>query len=172
MNICNFLKDIYNVFFLNIKYYFFPVSVNIDLKTNHYYDDFKHNFIYKINKVEYNNYKFYNYGYVYQTSDTTYNYDDLNIAYAPDTIQAIHLKLATTYDNYELIINNYFINSILLFSTEKSILETLLYYYLRYHLNNYDIILSVRLQIDDKEYDIDYKDTLYNIYDNLEKIID
>jgi hypothetical protein len=181
MNVCNFFRDIYNVYIINIIHWFFPVEMTIELKND--YDDLKHNFINKINKIHYNKCKLFNYGCVYQTSNTSYDCNNLNIAYAPDTIQAIYLELENheDYDDkYELVINydflrknlkKDFINSILAFSTENSVLETLLYYYLKCHLKNFDIITSVELKIDDIKHKVDYKDTLKNIYDNLEKII-
>lgn len=177
MNICNFFRDIYNVFLVNMIHYFFPITMKIDLKSQSNNDNLKHNFIYKINKVEYNKCKFYNYGYVYQTSHTNYDCYNLNIAYAPDTIQAIHINLFNLTNTYDIIIDNTFninkkvdlINSILLFTTKDSILETILYYYLKYHLNNNDIINKVSIEIDDKIISINYKENLNNIYEDLEK---
>ena len=178
MNICNFFRDVYNVFFVNIIHWLFPVEMTVELENDH--NDLKHNFIYKINKVQYNKCKFFNYGSVYQTSNFSYDYNDLNIAYAPDTIQAIYLQLENNddYDDvYELVINydflrktlkKDFINSILAFSTENSVLETLLYYYLKCHLKNFDIITAVELELDDIKYKVDYKDTLKNIYSKLD----
>ena len=186
----NFLKffeffrfsSYYNIYLKNILLYFVPFETkfifddnNICFTSLNFFLRFSYQrFLFKINKIEYNNFRFYNYGYCYKTVDNLYNlFDNLDIAFPPDSINSIVIEMSNN-NNYQLTINDddIFITSILPYGTTKSQLHILLYFYLQNYLNNFDIINNVKIEIDDVFYDINHFDTLTNIYNHIEALIE
>lgn len=170
------ISSYYNVYLKNIILYFMPVETKLIFDNISFY--FKelnlfsgsndYSYLFKINKIEYNKFRFYNYGYCYKTSDYLYNIlDNLDIAFPPDTINSIIVEMS---DDNQIIIkdDNIFITNILSYSTNKSKFHILLYYYLQKYLGNFDIINKVKIEIDNIFYDINHLDTLINIYNQLE----
>lgn len=183
-----FGNSIYTVFLKNIMMYYEPLEEKYVFNKNNkikYYNrlktyNSKNTFIYKLNKVERKKCQLYNYGYYYHTSDLDRSrFNNIDIAYSPDTIQSMRLSLgANDEKSYQIIINDImnkhkkFISSILSFSTSDSRLSILLYFYLQKYLNIFDKIISVEVEINGKFYDIDVNDTLRNIYSSLETKLD
>lgn len=196
LNTRKFCSDTYSIFFKNIFLFIDPVELNLVYDSFEYtfipynknikYDETRYVFFHKIHRVSYKSFKFYNYGYYYcitnvplQKSDI--KVDNIELAYPPDTIEYLRLTMKPNeIDKEEYIIEIHdkivgtlmekFICSILSFSTKEIQLEILLYYYLKYYLNNNDKIISVtiKLELDDDEKEVYMSETLETIYNKLE----
>jgi hypothetical protein len=184
------LKGIFDVYVKNILLYYDPLEIklvfqNIKKKFKTYnklkkYDTNKYDFIYKINKVEKQNGKFFNFGYCYHTSKINSHifYPVPIIAYPPELIQSVIItfKNKSNSDSDKLVlkdcVKHKFISHILSYATKESILSVLIYYYLQRYLNIFDIINNVELEIDGNYYEVNYDDKLGNIYDKLENELD
>jgi hypothetical protein len=133
---------------------------------------------------DYKNGKFYNFGYYIHTSNinTDFFYPEPEMADPPDVVQSlcISLKESNTKSNtksnkeniYSLVlkdcVKNKFISNIMDHASKDSVLSILIYYYLQKHLNNYDTIMNVELELGGKYYKIKYDNTLEQIYNRLE----
>ena len=176
----NYIKSIYKYYIQDIVSYYFPneLSLIFDRKKKRFisrYCNYYNNceYLYKINYIDYNNKKFYNFGYKYTNSSNKENHI---IASTTENIDSIIIYL----DNDEIIIisNNpidlkednsiRFINSILNFSSETVKLDILLYYYLQIILKNNNIISNVYFKIDNTFHKINFEDNLKKIYNQLE----
>lgn len=187
------ISSIYTVYIKNILLYYRPLEIklvfeNVEKKIKNHnklksYDPKKYIFFYKINKVSYNNGKFYNFGYYYHTSIVNSNFfnPEPSIAFSPEIIQSVLIVLKkkdniNNCDTYSIVlkdnIKHKFISNILFCATRDSILSILIYYYLQKYLNNYDIISNVKLEIDSNYYIVNYNNTLGEIYDKLENELD
>ncbi len=178
----NWIHSVYDVFFKNIILYIKPIEKKYIFNTNDFtIKKIKSKkskedklFIFKINKVEYNKLHLYNYGYCYHVSNKYYkSSESLDIAYPPDNIEEIILTMSNN-DKSILTIDEsqIFIPHILLFCTNQTKLYVILYYYLQKYLKNFDTFYSVKIKINDKLYNVDHYDSLYNIYNHLESVID
>ena len=165
----------------------FDINQKISNKCYKYksYDINTYNFIYKINKIDIYNNKIYYYGYYYHTSNiNTYIFKpEPIIAYQPDNIESIIIILEkrdksnddTLKQTYLFTINKNlhykFISHILSYSTTESKLSILIYYYLQQYLNINDIIINVKLEINNIFYEVNYDDNLNIIYNKLEELL-
>ena len=193
----NVVTDTYKIFFKNIYLYFRPIEIQLvydsflynfyPYNKNIYYDETRYLYFYKINRVDYKEYKFYNYGYYYHVSNNMVKNSDLPVenvdfAYAPDTIEYIKVTLKPTdvllapytIEIHDKLIGNLmsekFINSILSFSTKQTNLEPLLYYFLQTYLSNNDKIISatIKLELDDVEKTVNINENIETIYTKIE----
>jgi hypothetical protein len=181
----NYIKSIYKYYIQDIVSFYFPNELSLIFDRNkkrfiskycYCYNNYE--YLYKINYVDYNNKKFYNFGYKYTNSSNKENHI---IASTTENIDSIIVYL----DNNELIIISddprkqdlvdlkednsiKFINSILNFSSETVKLDILLYYYLQIILKNNNIINNVYFKIDNTYHKINFEDNLKNIYNKLE----
>ena len=132
-----------------------------------------HNFIYKYNKIENIDGKLFDNGYVYHTHNRYTKKFNTNKIFPLDDIQKIILTLENDNKKYKLELFNdpknkiNFISDILLNATKDSKFDTLIYYYLQIYKNNFDKIIKIELEIDDMIHEIDYRETIENIYNNL-----
>jgi hypothetical protein len=173
----NNIKSIYNIFlYKKIKYYF-PIIEKLvyasDKKISRYniYKRYSNcEFIYKFQNVEYNNNIYFNLGLIYHTSNQNINYIiDKDLVFFEEDVDSIKITLqSSTSDNNYQLIDEKFVNSILNFSTKKSRLEPLLYYYLKKHLSNNDQIISVEFEINNKFISVDHLNRLEDIASAIE----
>ena len=172
----NNIKSIYNIFlYKKIKYYF-PIIEKLVFSSNKKLT--KYNickrylnceFIYKFQNVEYNNNVYFNLGLLYHTSNQNVNHIiEKDLVFFEEDVDSIKITLeSNNKDNYT-IKDEEFVNSILNFSTKKSRLEPLLYYYLKKHLSNNDQIISVELEINNKFISVDHLNRLEDIASAIE----
>jgi len=174
----NFTKSIYDIFFYKIIKYYYPIVEKLVFthsktlqKLSKYnickrYTDCE--YIYKFQNVEYHNNIYYNLGLIYHTSDQNINkiIDNDLISFEED-IDSIKIELKSTENNY-ILVDEKFINSILNFATKKSRLEPLLYYYLQKYLLNYDQIVSVDFEINNKYIRVNHNNVLEDIASVIE----
>ncbi len=173
----NNIKSFYNIFlYKKIKYYFPIIEklVYVSNKKISRYNIYKKysncEYIYKFQNVEYNNNIYFNLGLIYHTTELNINYIiDKNLVFFEEDVDSIKITLqsSTSDNNYQLIDEN-FVNSILNFSTKKSRLEPLLYFYLKRHLSNNDQIISVEFEINNKFISVDHTNRLEDIASAIE----
>lgn len=173
LNIC---KSFYDVFLYKIIKYYDPLidkyTYDWNSHTINKFNKFRsYNncvFINKYQNVVYNekNNMYYNMGIIYNVSTSLNNDINNDIAIFEDDIESIRLTLLSS-DNLEYtIIDENFVRNILNYSTNKSILEPLLYYYLQKYLLNHDKIINVEFNINNTFYKIKYNYILsYIIYE-------
>lgn len=185
-------QDTHTVFLKNISLYLNPIELKLlyNAKNNTFpislkkklLDESSYCYLYKIHKITKKYYKIYNYGYYYHMANLDWNYDSdsCDLAYPPDTIEYLILRMRPvngeeTYfleikDSLTVNKNEKFIGSILSFSTKQTTLNILLYYYLQNIIKNNDTILDVKIkfELEDDEKNINFMDTLENIYSHFE----
>ncbi len=188
------IQDIYTVFLKNIILYYNPIELKLLYDTKNYYfpthlnkkkisDNTRYCYLYKIHKMNQKYCKIYNYGYYYHMANLNWNYDCNNhheIAYPPDTIEYLILQMRPINngkqyyleikDNLTINKNDKFIGSVLSFTTKQTTLNILLYYYLQNILYNNDAIIDVKIkfELEDDEKNINFMDTLENIYSQFD----
>jgi hypothetical protein len=186
-------QDTHTVFLKNIVLYFNPIELKLlyNAKNNTYpisskktlLDESSYCYLYKIHKIRKKYCKIYNYGYYYHVANLDWTYDSNNycdLAYPPDTIEYLVLRMRSvngegTYyleikDSLTVNKSEKFISSILSFSTKQTSLNILLYYYLQNIIKNNDTIIEVKIkfELEDDEKNINFMDTLENIYSQFE----
>jgi len=176
---CDCVYFLYNLYLYNIIKYYYPI-INKSIYTINYntcakynkYNKIKSNlniiYIYKFQIIEYNNRIFYNRGICYHTSDNNINniLDKTLVNFDID-IESIQIKLLSNTNSEYIIIDENFINNILNFSTPKSKLEPLLYYYLQINLLNFDKIIDVEFKINNKYIKINIDNILENLFNKF-----
>lgn len=146
--------------------YFFPIEKKYKL--------YNKILLYKINIIKRIGYNIYINGYCYYILDTKekLDYNNLTLAFPPDTIESIYIK----YNNIELIIedfiNNKILYDLLTHSSKNSNLKDLIYYYLKYILNIQKIdIEEIKIKFNNKFYNIDLSISIDNNYNIIETLI-
>ena len=167
-------------YIINIFNYYFPIDSKLIFNRDKIIfedsiiDNNNYNFLYKVNHIEYNFCKLYNFGYKFITNkiDEINSINEYKVAFPPDNIDSIII----TINNIDIIILDdptnsvNFISSILNFATENTQLDILLYYYLQIHLKNFHKIERVKFNINNKLYEIDHNKELCEIYNSLDYI--
>ena len=169
--IFNILKSIYDVYIYKIIKYYDPIvekSIytpinNRLLKYNIYKSYSNVEFINKIQNIEYSNHIYYNLGIIYHTSKYNNVLSDRELILFEDDIDHIKIKLLDNTNNEYIIMDEKFINSILYYTTSKSRLEPLLYYYLKRYLSNFDKIIEVEFNINNNYIKVDINNRLENL---------
>ena len=165
----NFIKSIYSIYLYKIVKYYDPI---IEKKTLNNYKINKYNvfntnnkeYIYKCLNVKYNDNIYYNLGTYFHVSNENLNIIiNKELISLEDDIDLIKIKLLSKDNNEYTIIDENFINSILIFSTKQSRLEPLLYYYLQTYLFNYDKIIDIEFEINNKYNKVDINILLENL---------
>jgi hypothetical protein len=170
LNIC---RSIYDVFIYKVVKYYDPIiDKKVYTRKNNILDRYNMfrqysdvDFIYKLLNVDYNDNIYFNSGIVYHTSiQDLNNVLDRDIISFNDDIISIKIKLLSNANKSEyIIIDEKFISHILNFATPTSRLKPLIYYYLQNFLSNYDHILEVELETNDKYNKVNMEDTLEDL---------
>lgn len=179
----NIIKSVYDVYLYKIVKYYYPIIEQYAFNKNKHkikkYNNLKIyrnieniEFVYKIANIEYNplTNTYYNLGSVYHTSNY-YNINNLNklfeniidISIDIDLIK-FNLMSVKSKKLYTLIDTN-FINTILVYSTKESNLESLLYYYLNRYLSINDKIISIEFEINNKLIKINLNQILEDLFE-------
>lgn len=113
--IINFASSVYNVYFHNIYTYYNPIELKLSFNMSKkkfnkyrsykkYYNDL---FLYKINRIEKNKSKYYNFGYIYHTDDKSNinTSKNLELSFSPEPIKSIRIGLmGLNNQNYSIIL--------------------------------------------------------------------
>jgi len=173
--IINNIKSIYDIYFYKIIKFYYPIVEKIVFTNKKRVKKLsKYNicktytnceYIYKFQNVEYNENIYYNLGLIYHTSDQNLNIIiDKELIMFDEDVDSIKIVLLSSTTNTEYtFIDEKFINSILNFTTKKSRLEPLLYYYLQKYLLNNDQIVSVDFEINNRYIRINHHNVLEDI---------
>ena len=171
----NYCRSIYDVFIYKIIKYYDPIIENLVYTQDNKlfkYNIFKSytdvDFIYKIQNIEYYNQIYYNQGVIYHTSNIDINnLSDRELVLFEDDIDSIRIKLSSTTKDEYFIVDEKFVNSILYYTTTKSRLEPLLYYYLNRYLSNFDKIIEVEFNINNEYIKVNIKKNIFDIIEDI-----
>jgi len=170
---CFIYLYVFNIYLYitKVHLYFFPIKNKYKLYNNIY--------LYKIYINKRDKFKIYCNGYCYYTIDNNnnnnnkINYNELTLAYTPDTIESIYIKFNK---NNELILDDIIkhkiLYDILTHSSYHCNITHLIYYYLKYELKIKKIdIEDIKIKFNNKYYQIDLNKSINENYKDIEKVL-